>query len=315
MDGTKGMKGTKGTIVVPGGAGFLGRVLREYFSGLGYRVIVLSRGASGSDVVRWDGENPGDWEATLRGAAAVINLAGRTVNCRYNEKNREEIYESRLKTTKALGDAISRCADPPPVWINSSSATIYRHAEDRPMDEATGEIGSGFSVDVCRKWEAALFAAETPRTRKVALRSAMVFGPGEEGVHAAFRRIVRIGLGGTLGNGRQYVSWIHDRDFVRAVHFLLERDDLSGPVNLASPNPLPNAEFMRIFRRVCRRPIGLPATRWMLEIGALLLQTETELLLKSRRVVPGKLRDAGFRFDFPEWEAALSDIVSRETKR
>lgn len=301
--------------VLAGGGGYLGRLLSKFLTGQGFSVAILTRRPRQDDgmvwYVGWDGETVGTWVKDLDGAAAVINLAGRTVNCRYNEANKQEIYDSRLKSTWAIGEAISRCSSPPPIWINSSSATIYRHAEDRAMDEATGQLGSGFSVDVCQKWEKTLTDATTPKTRKVALRTAMVFGAGQGGVFEAFLRIVRLGLGGPMGNGQQYVSWIHERDFCRAVHWILNHKELSGPVNVASPNPLPNREFMQIFRQVCEQKVGLPAAAWMLEIGAAVLQTETELLLKSRRVVPGKLLSTGFTFDFPQWETALKDIVRR----
>lgn len=307
------------TVVLPGGSGFLGRILAAHFAERDYQVVVLSRRPSlaGGPIrnVRWDGETLGDWAAEFEGAAAVVNLAGRTVNCRYHERNREEIYQSRLRSTRVVGEAVARCAAPPPVWINSASATIYRHAEDRPMDEETGEIGSGFSVDVCRKWEQTLWDAAVPSTRKVALRSALVLGKGRGGVMETFLRLVRLGLGGTMGSGAQFVSWVHAEDFTGAIQWLVERDLLDGPVNCASPNPVPNAEFMRTLRRACRQPIGLPAAAWMLEVGAVFLQTETELILKSRRVVPKRLLDAGFRFRYPELAAAVEQIVRDESTR
>lgn len=277
--------------------------------------MILSRQPhSASDSVKyvqWDGTTLGQWAEELEGATAIINLAGRSVNCRYNEANKREIYASRLAATKVIGEAIARCTNPPKVWLNSSSATIYRHAEDRPMDEATGEVGEGFSVDVCQQWEQALANASTPHTRKVALRTAMVFGRGAGGVFAAFHNIVKLGLGGTLGQGTQFVSWIHAEDFCRALDWILTHPELDGAINLASPQPIPNAEFMRIFREVCRQPIGLPASEWMLEIGAFFLRTETELLLKSRRVVPGRLLASGFQFTYPRFEEALREIVGQ----
>lgn len=301
------------TVIIPGGAGYLGRILAQHFSTCSYRVVILSRepreGEGAIRFVRWDGETLGAWADDFEGATAVVNLAGRSVNCRYTAENRRQIYDSRLRSTQVIGEAIAHCARPPKVWINSSSATIYRHALDRPMDETTGEIGTGFSVDVCQRWEQALNQAKTPHTRTVALRSAMVFGPGKDGVMAAFRRIVRLGLGGKMGSGDQYVSWIHQADFVRSVQWVLEHEDLHGPVNAASPNPLPNAEFLRIFRKACHQPIGLPTPEWMLKIGAFFLRTETELLLKSRRVVPGKLLASGFAFQYPYWQEALEDIL------
>ncbi|MDB5319797.1 MAG: hypothetical protein JWN40_1428 [Phycisphaerales bacterium] len=281
---------TPRTIILPGGAGYLGRHLAHYFAQHDYQIVILTR-HSQPDTPRirhllWDGRTIGPWAAAFDNAHAVINLAGRSVNCRYTARNKKEIYDSRLRSTAVIGQVIAATKTPPPTWINASSATLYRDARDRPMDELTGELGQGFSVDVCQKWEQTLNAAQTPHTRKIPLRSAMVFGPGKGGVFEAFHRIVRLGLGGTLGRGDQYVSWVHFQDFCRAVHFILDHPDLTGPVNVASPNPIPNKQFMRTLRQAAHKKIGLPATKWMLEIGALLLRTETELLLKSRRVIP-----------------------------
>lgn len=302
-------------ILLAAGDGFLGRLLTRHFLARGDRVTVLSRKPRPDPrprlrVVGWDGETPDRWVAELDGADALINLAGRSVNCRYGSANRREILESRLRTTATLGRALQRCVRPPAVWLNSSSATIYRHELDRPMDEATGEIGEGFSVDVCRRWEAALEEARTPRTRKVALRTAIVFGLGAGGVFAAFNRLVRLGLGGPMGPGTQYVSWIHADDFVRAVDWLIGVPDLDGAVNLAAPHPLPNAAFLHELRRAAGQPFGLPAAAWMLEVGAFLLRTETELLLKSRRVIPGRLIDSGFTFQFERWPEAARALTA-----
>jgi uncharacterized protein (TIGR01777 family) len=261
-------------------------------------------------LVHWDGEKLDEWANEIDGADAIINLAGRSVNCRYNDRNKQEIYDSRLKPTKILGEAIAQCKQPPIIWINSSSATIYRHAEDRAMDEANGEIGNGFSVDVCQKWEATFNEAETPHTRKVALRTAIVFGSQKGGAMDAFEMLARRGLGGTLGPGTQFVSWIHAADFARAIEWIFNHDDLSGPVNCAAPHPISNREFMQILRETVHAPLGLPATSWMLAVGAFLMGTETELLLKSRRVVPGKLQESGFEFRFPDWQIACDSIIS-----
>lgn len=293
-------------LVLTGGSGYLGRLIKGHFSAAGHDVVPISR----SEGVRWDGRTLGLWATELEGAEAVINLAGRSVNCRYNEKNMAEIYSSRLDSTRVLGEAIAKCTHPPKVWLNSSSATIYRHAEDRPMDEATGEIGSGFSVDVCQKWEKTLAEADTPSTRRVALRTAMVMGPGRGGPFEAFYRLVRLRLGGSMAGGRQFVSWIHSDDFCRSLDWLIEQD-LEGAVNLAAPDPLPNGEFMRILREAAGIRLGLPATNWMLKVGAWLLGTETELIVKSRRVVPGRLLQGGFEFRFSTWREAAPDLVRR----
>lgn len=308
-------------VVLAGGSGFLGRLLADYFAGHNIEVVILTRSPSESPgaprEILWDGRTRGEWCAELDGAHVLINLAGRSVNCRYHERNRREIIESRILPTRVLGEAIARCQQPPQVWLNSSTATIYRHSLDRPMDEATGEIGAtaeakdAFSIDVARAWEAAFTEARTPATRKLALRTAMVFGNVEGTVFRVLRRLARCGLGGRMADGRQFVSWIHADDFCRAVDWLIEREEFSGPVNVAAPNPLPNAEMMRSFRRVCGAPFGLPATRWMLELGAFLLRTETELIVKSRRVVPSRLLESGFQFRFPALEEALRELEGR----
>ncbi len=256
----------------------------------------------------------------MEGADTVINLAGRSVNCRYNAANRLEIMESRLVTTRLVGEAIAHASQPPRVWMNASTATIYTHVTDRAMDEVDGVIGGDepgipstwrFSSDVARRWEDAFRKAETPGTRKVALRSAIVMSPDKGGAFDTLLNLVRMGLGGSSGPGRQFVSWIHDADFARAVDFLITHSDLDGAVNIASPNPLPNREFMAAMRHAYRVPIGLPATNWMLKIGTFFLRTESELVLKSRRVVPRRLLESGFSFQFPDWDAAAVDLVKR----
>ncbi|HEX8373481.1 MAG TPA: TIGR01777 family oxidoreductase [Chthoniobacterales bacterium] len=302
-------------LIIPGGNGYLGRLLTRHFAQQRHELVVLSRkpqaDAPNIRQVVWDGITPGAWMAELENADAIINLAGRNVNCRYSARNRHAIYDSRLQSTAVLGQAIAACSQPPKLWINSSSATIYRHAEDREMDEATGEIGSGFSVDVCQKWEATLNDSPTPHTRKVALRSAMVMGPGSDGVYGAFHRLARLKLGGTLGNGRQFVSWVHWQDFIRALEWIIENEHLEGAINVSSPNPLPNAEFMRTLREADRQSIGLPTPAWMLAIGAIFLRTETELVLKSRRVIPSRLLGDGFIFHHPHWETAVRDLLGQ----
>ncbi len=268
--------------------------------------------------VAWDGKTVGDWARELDGAEAVINLSGRSVNCRYTLENRQAIMDSRVFSTRVLGEAIAKVKNPPRVWMNSSTATIYKHAIDIPRDE-TGEIGAtaeakdGFSVEVGHAWEAAFNEANTPSTRKIILRTSLVFGADDGGVFRVLRRLVRFGLGGKAASGKQYVSWIHEEDLARAVAFLLEKENFSGPVNLSTPNPLPNKEMMRIMRQVCKAPlgIGLPAARWMLEVGAFFMRTETELILKSRRVVPGRLLGQGFRFNYPTFEDAVRELEDR----
>ena len=309
-------------VVIPGGAGQVGTILARAFHASGHQVVVLSRRPQTAlwRVVEWDGQGAGAWTSELEGADAVINLAGRSVNCRYTPANRHEILSSRIAATRAVGVAITRATRPPAAWLQMSTATIYSHRFDAPNDERTGMLGGAepdapdtwrFSIDVAKAWEEAATEIPTPQTRMVLLRSAMVMSPDRGGVFDTLLGLVRIGLGGRAGSGRQYVSWIHDADFVRAVSWLLEHADLAGAVNLAAPTPLPNAEFMRVLRTAWGMPIGLPATEWMLAIGAMLMRTETELVLKSRRVVPSRLVEAGFEFQFAEWPAAARDLCHR----
>ena len=300
-------EGTAVKIAIPGGSGQVGHILERHFHAQGHEVTVLSR-------------TPPPAHVDLEGSDICINLAGRSVNCRYHEANRRSIYDSRVHTTRRLNEVIGGLKQPPRLWINASTATIYRHALDRGMDEATGELGGNepgapdtwnFSIDVAKAWEEAFFDGSTPRTRKLAIRSAMTFSPDRGGVFDVFLGLVRRGLGGTQGSGDQFVSWIHDADFVRAIDLLIAREEFQGVVNLASPNPLPNREFMRALREAWGARVALPAPAWMIEIGTWLMRTESELVLKSRRVVPGRLLDAGFTFVFPEWPAAARDLVSR----
>lgn len=303
-------------IIIAGGSGFLGRILTAEFLRQKDEVIVLTRSPGTRDdsakEIAWDGRRPGDWTRFLDGAGVVINLAGRSVDCRYHARNRQLILNSRVDSTRALAEAIKRCAEPPAVWLNASTATIYKHSLDRPMDEhgeigATPEARDEFSVAVAQAWEQALNQADTPKTRKIALRMAMVLG-ADGGVFPTLRRLVRCGLGGSMAGGNQFVSWIHEADLCRSIQWLIARDDFGGAVNLAAPNPIPNREMMRALRKVCGRSLGMPATAWMLEMGAILLRTETELVIKSRRVVPGQLLKSGFEFTFPTIEKALLDI-------
>jgi len=309
-------------IVILGGTGQVGTILARSFHRKGCEVIVTGRHPVKVPwrFVRWDGRTLGDWTAEIDGADAVINLAGRSVNCRYTQKNRRLITESRVASTLLLAEAIRRTSRPPPVWLQAATATIYSHRYDAPNDEIAGIIGGvepdvpetwRFSIDVATAWERAAFASVLPATRLVVLRSAMVMSPDRGGVFDTLLRLVRFGLGGRQGHGRQYVSWIHETDFVRAVEWLLKKQAISGPINLCSPNPLPNAEFMAALRRAWGIYFGLPSTGWMLEIGAFFLRTETELILKSRRVVPGLLDQNGFRFNFPDWPEAAQDLVYR----
>jgi uncharacterized protein (TIGR01777 family) len=306
-------------IVIPGGSGQVGTVLARAFHNEGHDVVVLSRrrGVQPWRVVAWDGESVGAWQREIDGSDVVINLTGRSVNCRYTAANRKEILHSRVSSTHVVGEAIAHAAQPPRLWLQASTATIYAHRYDGANDEHSGRLGGGestapsswrFSIDVARAWERAFDEAITKRTRKVALRSAMTLSPDAGGVFDTLVGLVRRGLGGSAGDGRQFMSWIHYEDFVAAVRWLIDRDDIDGVVNVAAPNPLPNAEFMRLLRDACGVSFGLPAREWMLEIGAIFMRTETELILKSRRVVPGRLLEHGFTFTFPSWNDAARGL-------
>ncbi|MFD8389064.1 DUF1731 domain-containing protein [Streptomyces sp. NPDC059680] len=298
----------------------MGAILDRALTAAGHEVTVVTRRPTRERQIGWDGLTLGRWAEVVDGGDVVINLAGRSVSCRYTAENLRAMMDSRVNSARAVGQAIAAAAQPPRVWLQMSTATIYAHRFDAANDEATGAIGGSeagvpdywaYSVDIAKNWERAQAEAPTPATRKVALRSAMVMSPDRGGVFDVLLGLARLGLGGPVAGGAQYVSWIHDEDFVRAVEFLIERDDIDGPVNLASPGPLPHREFMRTLRAARGVAVGLPATRWMAELGAFALRSDTELLLKSRRVVPGRLSAAGFDFGYPEWQPATVDLVRR----
>ena len=309
------------TIVIAGGTGQVGSVLGRALRARGDDVVVLSReGQSEARIVGWDGRTDGPWTSAIDGADAVINLAGRSVNCRYTDANLAAMMSSRVDSTRAVGRAIEKATHPPRLWLQMSTATIYAHRFDAPNDEATGRIGGDevdapsywqFSIEIAKAWEKAQMEASTPHTRKVALRSSMIMSPDRGGIFDVLSGLTRAGLGGPIAGGRQYMSWIHHRDFTRAVEFLIARDDMEGAVNVCSPNPIPQRDFMAALRGAWGARIALPATKWMAEIGAFFLRTDTELTFKSRRVVPGRLLGAGFTFEFPEWPDAAVDLVAR----
>lgn len=308
-------------IILCGGSGQVGQLLARHFVDVGADVVVLGRSEhdGAGRFVAWDGKTLGDWQREVDGADVVINLAGRSVSCRYTDENLAQMLASRVDSTRVVGRAIAAAASAPRVWLQMSTATIYAHRFDAANDEASGVIGGdepdvpaywANSVNIAVEWERALAAAPTPNTRKVAMRTAMVMTPDRGGVFDTLLGLVRKRLGGRLAGGRQYVSWIHGRDFVRAVELVIARDDMDGAINFAAPAPLPQAEFMAALRRAAGVRVGLPATRWMLAIGAWLMRTDSELVLKSRRVVPLRLIEAGFEFEFADWSTAATDLVA-----
>ncbi|MFA4869683.1 MAG: TIGR01777 family oxidoreductase [Pedobacter sp.] len=300
-------------IVLAGGNGYLGNVLANYYRDLATEVIVLSRKAAPVNgnikTVIWNGVDEGGWEQVLDGAELLVNLCGKNVNCRYTEKNKAEIISSRVNPTVLLGKAMAKLNRPPELWINITSATIYRHAEDRPQDEDTGDIGYGFSIDVCKIWEQTFFEVNTPSTRKVALRMGIVLGRSD-GAFPRLLNLVKFGLGGKQGDGEQYVSWIHEQDAAKCTEWLIEHKELNGIINCTAAEPIKNTDLMRSIRNAYGIPLGLPSPAWLLELGAKVIGTETELILKSRWVLPKRLTDSGYQFLFKRIDYAIKDILS-----
>lgn len=309
-------------IILAGGTGQIGTLLARAFQAEGEEVVILSRSPRSDNSpwrqVPWDAQNLGPWTAELEGADVVFGLAGRSVNCRYSEKNRRLIKDSRTASVRTLGAAIQAARNPPKLWMQASTATIYEHTYGSPNKERSGLIGGNepdapetwrFSIEVATAWEQAVQELGTlPKTRTVLLRSAMTMSPDSGGVFSTFLRLVRLGLGGKQGDGRQYVSWIHEHDFVRAMRWIMEHSSLDGAINIAAPEPLPNRDFMQALRQAWGIRFGLPSPEPLLELGAFFLRTETELVLKSRRVVPGRLLEEGFVFRFPSWAEAAQDL-------
>jgi uncharacterized protein (TIGR01777 family) len=295
-------------IIIAAGTGFLGKNLEEYFTAKGEEVYVLTRNPGRNNEIRWDARTLGEWKHVLENADVLINLTGKSVDCRYTEKNKKEIYTSRIESTKVLQEAVDQCIHKPKIWLNASSATIYTHSETHLNTEENGIIGDDFSMNICKSWEKEFFRVENEITRKTALRTSIVLG-NNGGAFTKLKMITKLGLGGKQGRGTQKVSWIHIDDFCRAVDFIIENEKISGVVNVTAPNPLPNEEFMRKLRNRMNIPFGLNAQVWQLEIASIFLQTETELLLKSRNVYPEKLIQNGFTFNYPDIEAAFQDLV------
>lgn len=305
-------------IVIAGGTGFLGEKLVQHWQSMRHDVVVLSRGGkSKTKIANWDGQSDGPWMKEIDGADIVVNLAGRSVNCRYTSENLKEMMDSRVLSTQAIGRAIAQAKNPPALWLQMSTATIYAHTFGPAHNEDSGVIGGQepgvpaywkISIDIAQAWEKALAEASTPRTRKVALRTAMVMGRAPHSVFGVLSQMSRLGLGGSIAGGGMYMSWIHEDDFARALDFFVEQQNLQGVFNICAPNPLPQKELMRTLRRQIGMPIGLPAASWMVKIGAVFMRTDAELLLKSRRVVPKRLLDSGFQFRFPQWEEACADL-------
>ncbi|HWA83145.1 MAG TPA: DUF1731 domain-containing protein [Fimbriimonadaceae bacterium] len=304
-------------VVMPGGSGHVGQMIRRLMEPQGWQFTVLTRKPGKPDEMAWDAKTLGPWQSEIDGADIVLNLAGRSVDCRYTQANLKEMLDSRVDSTRVVGEAIAQAKLPPKLWLQASTATIYAHRFDQPNGD-DGILGGGepnapnkwkVSIEIAKAWEQELDRANTPRTRKVALRSSMIMSIEAGSVFDVLARLAKRGLGGPAASGRQYVSWIHELDFVRALQFLIDHEEFSGPVNVCSPNPLPNREFMAILRQAVGARFSFPLPALLLEIGAVLRRTDTELILKSRRVVPSRLLGAGFTFEFPTWPEAAKDLA------
>jgi len=306
-------------IVLFGGTGQLGGFLTRWLRREGHTVQIVGRSQT-DPLLRWDGRSDGPWMNLVDGADAVINLAGRTVNCRYNWRNLNEMMQSRVDSCEAVGRAIERAKAPPPVWIQASTATIYAHHFGEAFDEKNGVIGGkeqevpdywAYSVAIARAWEFALYAANTPQTRKVAIRTGFTMSPDKGGVFDMLAGLAKVGLGGPLAGGKQYISWIGDEDFVRAILHCIEEDRLEGPVNFTTPHPVTNRDFMGELAKATGQRLTFPIAKWMAWLGCIFLRTDIELMLKSRRVVPGKLLETGFVFTQARWERVCGPMVER----
>ncbi len=297
-------------LVIAAGTGFLGQVLINYFNDKADEIVILTRGKSRKEnnihYVNWDAKSMTGWETELEDANVLINLAGKSVDCRYNEQNKNKIMTSRIDSTAVLNKAVLQCINPPKHWLNSSTATIYRYSLDKQMDETTGDLGFDFSMNVAKMWERTFFQTETPKTKKTALRTSIVLGKNG-GAYPMLKKLTQLGFGGKQGNGRQFVSWIHELDFARAVAFIIEKE-LEGKINIVSPAPVRNKNFMKTLQHRVSMPIAIPISKTLLEVGSAIIRTETELVLKSRNVIPARLQEEGFTFKYENLEDALKNL-------
>jgi len=294
-------------IIIAGGTGFLGTALEEYFTRHGNKVLILTRNPKASNHLKWNAKTKDAWADHLNNAQVLINLTGKSVDCRYTKTNKAEILNSRINSTRLLNEVVAELEHPPQVWINSGSATIYNHTLTHLNTEANGVIGKDFSMNVCQQWEAAFFERHIPNVRKIVARTSIVFGK-KGGAYPKMKQITQFGLGGRQGKGKQKVSWIQLNDFCRAIDFLIQQKQMTGVVNVTAPEPESNAKLMQLLRKKCNIAFGLSQPKWLLEVGAFILRTETELLLKSRYVYPEKLVKNGFEFQYPRLELALDNL-------
>lgn len=304
----------KNKIIIAAGTGFLGQVLENHLTKNGYAVTILSRHPKKANHVFWNAKELGGWRNEFEGAYAVINLTGKSVDCRYNQKNKDAIYSSRIDSTNIIGEAIQQCKQPPIVWINSSTATIYQYSLKKEMSEENGDIGDDFSMNIAKSWEKAFYNHNFHNTRQLAIRTSIVLGENG-GALKPLKNITKLGLGGKQGSGNQKVSFIHEHDFARAIVFLLENKTINGNVNVTAPNPSNNKTLMSIIRKELKIPIGIPQPKWMLEIGTFFLRTEAELVLKSRNVIPKRLLDNGFKFKYETIYETLNNLISNNYQK
>jgi uncharacterized protein (TIGR01777 family) len=300
-------------LIIAAGTGFLGQVLVNHFKDKFEEIVILTRGKSktidGIQYVNWNAKNFSGWEKELENATILINLAGKSVDCRYTEKNKKEILLSRIESTKILNKAVLNCKNPPKNWLNSSTSTIYRFSLDKQMDEIDGKIGNDFSINVALSWEKAFFKTETPRTMKTALRTSIVLGKNG-GAFIPLKTLAKIGFGGKQGKGNQFISWIHEEDFANAIDFIIQKE-ISGIINIVSPQPIRNVDFMMKLRKAVRFPFGIPMNTFLLEIGSFFIRTETELVLKSRNVIPKRLLENGFQFKFGNIDETFQNLLNK----
>lgn len=302
----------KNKLIIAAGTGFLGQVILNHFKDKFEEIVILTRGKSKTTdnikYVNWDAKTLSDWKNELEDAAVLVNLAGKSVDCRYTDVNKKEILASRINSTSILNKAVLQCENPPKHWLNSSTSTIYRHSEDKQMTEENGEIGNDFSMNVAKAWEKTFFEIKTPKTLKTALRTSIVLGK-KGGAFIPLKRLTQFGLGGKQGKGNQFISWIHEKDFVRAIEFIIEKQ-ITGVVNIVSPKPIQNEAFMYELRKSLKIQIGIPTPKTILKIGAKIIDTEAELVLKSRNVIPERLQENGFEFEFDTLEKAFKNLTS-----
>jgi uncharacterized protein (TIGR01777 family) len=298
-------------LIIAAGTGFLGQVLINHFKDKFEEIVILTRGKSqtidGIKYVNWNARSFSGWENELENATVLINLAGKSVDCRYTQENKKEILLSRIESTKVLNKAVLNCKNPPQHWLNSSTSTIYRFSLDKEMGEVDGEIGNDFSINVALSWEKAFFKNETPNTLKTALRTSIVLGKNG-GAFIPLKTLAKIGFGGKQGKGNQFISWIHEEDFANAVDFVIEKE-ITGVINVVSPKPIRNADFTQKLRKAVGFPFGIPVNTFLLKIGSFFIRTEAELVLKSRNVIPKRLLENGFEFKFGDIDEAFRDLV------